>query len=421
MKTKIKLQLQSIILLAGLMMIFSIPASGQVDGNYRKNLKKAYAASSVEECQSSLTFCNEVLKSVPHHPVVNYLIARLNAQLGNNKIAIQQLIKATKLGYTTKLLFNPIHHLNDPAFDSFRSEKEFREVLRILKQAEKPIHNAQIAFTISDKTLNPEGITYDPVEKMFYLGSLSKNKIIKVDHHGNSIDFIKEGQDGLKSVYGIHVDPVRRTLWVCSNSKSNRPEIFKHTLSSGKLIKKYALPIDSNIRQFNDLVIHSNGDIYISGNRSIYTIPHSSDNLELFLREESFSGLNGITLTKDEQTLYVADYLIGVYKVDIKTKSFSLLSNEPGFSMFGIDGLYFKDNILYAVQDAVNTIDRFILNKEGTHVNGCEVFERNSKYLHFPTTGVIVDDYFYFIADTQGKGDKLEGVIVMKAPLKSIN
>ncbi|MCK5147004.1 SMP-30/gluconolactonase/LRE family protein [bacterium] len=392
------------------------PALGQIDENYRGNVKNAFAASSIEECQSSLKFCSEVLKSVPHHPVINYLIARLNALLGNNKIAIQQLIKATKLGYTTKLLFNPIHHLNDPAFDTFRKENQFKEVLSILKQAEKSIHNAQIAFTINDKTLDPEGITYDPVEKMFYLGSLSKNKIIKVDQHGNSIDFIKEGQDGLKSVYGIHVDPIRRILWACSNSKSNRPEIFKYDLSSGKLIKKYALPVDSNIRQFNDLVIHTNGDIYISGNKSIYTIPYSSDKLELFLMEKLFAGLNGITLTEDEQTLYVADYLIGVYKVGLKSKSFSLLSNEPGFSLFGIDGLYFKNNILYAVQDAVNTIDRFILNKEGTHVNGCEVFERNSQYLHFPTTGVIVDDYFYFIADTQGKGEK--GIIIMKTSLK---
>ena len=38
----------------------------------------------------------------------------------------------------------------------------------------------------------------------------------------------------------------------------------------------------------------------------------------------------------------------------------------------------------------------------------------NTPDLISPLTGVIVDDYLYFIADTQGKRSKLKGVVVMK-------
>ncbi len=390
----------------------------QIDGNYREKQKKAWAASSITEYHSSLNFCNEVLNALPNHPFINYLAARLNAQLGNEDIALEQLNKATKLGYTTKLPFNKIHQLNDSAFITLREKEGFKQIIDALEKAEEPIHKSQVVFTIGDDELLPEGITYDPVEKMFYLGSETKHKIVKVDQHGASTDFTTEGQDGLMMVLGIHVDPVRRILWACSYEEAFAG-IFKFNLSSGKLIKKYLLPSDGRRREFNDLVIHPNGDVYIStpGHSAIYLISHISDTLELFLKNDSIIGPNGITLSDDGQSIFLADIRAGIYKIDIETKSFILLSHEPDFFPYGIDGLYFANNKLHAVQILLNQISQFSLNEEYTHLEACDVFERNGLYLDKPTTGVIVDDFFYFIADTQGKGEILEGVIIMKTPI----
>jgi len=388
---------------------------GQIDVNYRDNVKKAYAASSTAECRASLKFCNEVLKAIPDHSVMNYLSARLNAQLGNRILALDQLEKATVQGYTSKMLFHELNHLNDSAFNTLRETKKFKQIIKILKESEEKVHRSEIAFTIDDKKLNPEGIAYDPVEKMFYLGSIDKHKIVKVDHSGKSTDFTTEGQDGLKTVLGVHVDATRRTLWACSYSR----EIYKYDLTSGKLLKKYPIPASSGEADyFNDLVIHPNGDIYISGLSTIYTIPYSSDQLKIFLAGDSFVAFNGITLTEDGSTIYVSDYYIGIYKIDIRTKSFFLLPHEEGFNLIGVDGLYLLNNYLYAVQDVVNSVDRFMLNKDATRIKSCEFFERNSQYFNMPTTGVLVDDYFYFIADTQAKSHKQEGILIMRASIK---
>lgn len=397
----------------------SISLLAQIDENYRENLKNAFAASSADECQSSLKFCNEVLKSVPNHPVINYLTARLNAHLGNDNTALEQLNRATKLGYITQLPYYKVHHLNDPAFIKLRGKIEFKQIIKILEKPVEQIHKSEIAFTINDKELNPEEITYDPIEKMFYLGSIGKHKIIKIDLDGKCTDFIKKGQDGINTVLGIHFDPLRRTLWAVSSPKGKN-KIFKYNIKSGKLIKQYPLPtLPEGIKHwFNDLVILPNGDIYISGGSSIYRIPHSSDKLELFLQNNSFVALNGITSSDDEKTIYVADYLIGLYKVDLETKSFSLLIHEENFNTLGIDGLYYLDKQLFAVQDIlIPQISRFSMNKSASHIERCEVFERNSPYLIGPTTGVIVDNFFYFITDPQGKGKN--GIIIMKTPLKN--
>ncbi|NPD47286.1 SMP-30/gluconolactonase/LRE family protein [Lentimicrobium sp. S6] len=401
-----------------MLLAFFNPVIGQIE-NFRENQKKAFSANSTEECQSSLKFCNEVLKVVPNHPLANYLSARLNALLGNEDVALKHLKEATKLGYTTKLPFNNIHQLNDSAFITLREKEGFNHIIGALENSEKPIHKSQIAFTISDKELVPEGITYDPIEKMFYLGSETKHKIVKVDQKGNSVDFTTDGQDGLSMVLGIHIDPVRRILWACSY-KETGTGVFKYDLPSGTLIKKYILPPNGIRREFNDLVIHPNGDVYITapGNKAIYMISQGSDSLELFLRSELFISPNGITLSKDGSTIYFSDVKIGIYSLDIKTKSFKLLTIEPSFSTIGIDGLYFVNNKLYAVQIVLNQICMFSLNKDASHIESCEILERNGPYLDKPTTGVIVDNYFYFIADTQGKGDKLGEVIIMKASIK---
>ena len=304
-----------------ILLISFLPAFGQIYESYHENQKKAFAAGSAKECQSSLKFCNEVLKVNHNHPVMNYLAARLNEQLGNSDIALKYLTKAVRLGYTSnnRSRWLGTHPMNDPVFHVHREKKEFKQIIEIMEVSEQLIHRSQIAFTIVDKDLDPEGITYDPAEKMFYLGCT--NKIVKVDHSGKCIVFTREGQQDGCWYNGIHVDVINRTLWACSNDKNgDYIDIFNYNLSSGKLIKKYPAPSDGSRHFFNDLVIHPNGDIYISGT-ALYRISRHSDTPELLLK----MGSNGITLSDDGSVIYAATNA-GIYKINIKTKGYSLLT-----------------------------------------------------------------------------------------------
>jgi sugar lactone lactonase YvrE len=59
-------------------------------------------------------------------------------------------------------------------------------------------HNPlEIAYTISENDLIPEGIAYDPARKNFYVSSTFKRKIIRIDANGRATDFTQEAQDGL--------------------------------------------------------------------------------------------------------------------------------------------------------------------------------------------------------------------------------
>ena len=40
--------------------------------------------------------------------------------------------------------------------------------------------STEIAFRLAERDLIPEGITYDPLTKTFYIGSINKKKIVKL-------------------------------------------------------------------------------------------------------------------------------------------------------------------------------------------------------------------------------------------------
>ena len=105
-------------------------------------------------------------------------------------------------------------------------------------QAATPYPSA-IAFTIAEKDLFPEGITYDPQTEQFFLGSIGKAKIVAVDKAGKKTDFITPGQDGMLLGLGLKVDAGRRRLWAVSNSdwgKNVISGIHVYDIDSKKLI-----------------------------------------------------------------------------------------------------------------------------------------------------------------------------------------
>lgn len=105
-------RIQIVLLIIIFLVIYS-PVTRQIYKDYWKNQEKAFAASSDAECQSSLQFCNEVLKDIPNHAVINYLVARLNEQLGNHNISLKHLRKASKLGYTSNTRWLKIKQMVD--------------------------------------------------------------------------------------------------------------------------------------------------------------------------------------------------------------------------------------------------------------------------------------------------------------------
>jgi hypothetical protein len=110
---------------------------------------------------------------------------------------------------------------------------------------------------------------------------------------------------------------------------------------------------------------------------------------------------NGITLSGENQLLYVADQL-GVLRVDLKTGESVEVDAGPHSTLAGIDGLYWHKGSLIAIQNGIGTprVAAFQLSKDGAHVSKTAILEYRSNLCVLPTTGASREDDFFYIVNS---------------------
>jgi hypothetical protein len=369
----------------------------------------------------------------PDHPRIVYNLSAAYALNGRKEEALEWLGRLARMGlaYAAE---------KDDDFASIRDSREFANVLALFSKNRSPIGDASQAFTVHEKGLVPESVAYDTSAKDFYVSSVYRRKILRINSKGVVEEFATE-REGLWSVMGMKVDAARRELWVCtaaqpqmSNyvaSERGRSGVFKFDLRTGKLAGKYLLPDDSKQHWLGDLALNSRGDVYATDSLSpaLYVLRRGADRFETVLEGEPFVSPQGLDFSADEKRLFVADYAKGVFVVDLETKRLAPLAPAPGSTMLGIDGLYFHRGRLVAVQNGVNPnrVVRFFLSKDLSRVERSETVAANHPAFDEPTLGVIVKDEFYFVAnsqwgtiDEQGRlapPEKLKEPVVMKLRL----
>lgn len=302
---------------------------------------------------------------------------------------------------------------NDTTFKPLWSQSKFKQIVAKAKTNSK-LTASNYAFSLKEKDLIPEGITYDPRQQKFYVSSIFKRKIVGINMDGTSYDFVGEAQGGLYSTLGMKVDAARNHLWVMgvmntprakqmSESDFGKSAVFQYDLETRSLIKKWVLD-DTLKHLFNDLTI-VNGSLYItdSENGSIYRIDKEAQTFTPFYRWDWMFYPNGITATPDKKYLFVAHWA-GISRISIADTQMVMLQNKPNTTLTGVDGLYFYENSLIAVQNGAGPQARIItfeLNKAMDAVTKSTVLESQNPLYNIPTTGTIVDGEFFFIANSQ--------------------
>lgn len=352
----------------------------------------------------------------PDHSQVLWAVARANARVGNAEKAIATLNRLADM----QAYFDA---MASPDLEALRERADFKAAVARLDTLKKPVANSTVAFTLEDRELIPESIAHDPKDGGFFVGSIYKRAIVKRTKDGKVVEFVPGAHDGLGGVLGIKLDAKRRELWAnaCNMggqmsmsppdlANEGESAIYRFHADSGKLIRKYAVGTKEKPQCVNDLVISpSTGDVFATGGNGpleghILRVAREGDSAEVFFTPEgSNHGFNGITISDDGKTLYLADNIYGVMAVDITAKRGRLLPHPPNTAMEQIDGLYFYRGTLVAVQNArsLMRVAQFTLDGGRERVTGHRTLERNNPHFTVPTTGVLVGDELYYVANTE--------------------
>ena len=335
-------------------------------------------------------------KAAPDHGGVWLDMATAQAKAGNRAEALKWLDKAVSRGLDFDLP-------DDPAFAQLRDTPEMKELLARAAANRKVVSRGKVAFRIPEKDLIPEGIAHDPETGAFFVGSLHKKKIVRIDKAGKASDFTASGQDGLRDVLGMKVDPATRTLWACSGvsgEPATASSLFQYDLKTGKLLKRYEIPGQPHL--CNDIALGQNGEVFVtdSTGRAVHRL--KGGKLEPFVGPGTFIYPNGIAISPDFKKLFVADFLKGLSVVDVATGQARALPHPEKVHVAGLDGLYFHKGSLVAVQNSagIQRIVRFRLNAALDAIESEEILESRNPSFDIPTTGVLVDGKIAVIANS---------------------
>lgn len=369
--------------------------------------QRARAALAAGHYADFLTYARRVAARAPDHPGALYAVASGLALLGHADSALPWLDRLAQLGASRAPAL-------DSTFAALWNAPAFRAIQARLDANRLPIVHGKAAFPLPDPDLVPEALAWDPSSGSWLVGSLSKRKLIRVRPDGAATDFLSAPD--LLRVGGIHVDAARALLWfatwaprpgaVGSHDEPSETRLFKCDLGTGRVLRRY-VPADSGTSHlFNDLAIASNGDVFVTDTDQgwLYRIRADADSLEVFLRPDPdyWSGANGITLTGDARTLYVA-FVEGIARIDRATRQLVGLRPPRRTSTAQLDGLYWHRGALVGVQNqrGLEQIVRYDLTPDGRSILRARVLERGDSLLRRPTTGAIVGTQFYYIANSQ--------------------
>ena len=280
--------------------------------------------------------------------------------------------------------------------------------------AEPAVNHSTIAFTLEEKDWLPENLAYDPKSGAFLVGSTRYGAIRGVRPGCSEWDFETARAHGLWQVIGMKADADHRVLWVASSEgdnllnrrhgSGNAAGLFKFDLDTGALLGRYLLDEPGVTHFLNDLVIAPNGDVYTThmfDAGQVWRLDAKTGTFASFYNGDAdFRYPNGIAITPDGKRLYVAEDK-GVSLIDVATRTRTRLAPPAGYKLGAIDGLYLHGHSLVFIQPDQNRVGRCKLGEDGVQVLSCEVLERNHPLFAHPTTGVIVDDTLYYIANSQ--------------------
>jgi hypothetical protein len=171
---------------------------------------------------------------------------------------------------------------------------------------------------------------------------------------------------------------------------------------------------------FNDLAIASTGDVYLTDTRAgaVWRLAHGADHLTRAPNRFDFA--NGIALSAEGNLLYVSTFPDGITLIDLKTNLARPIGRGSGLCLAAIDGLYFYRGALIAIQNGFMTprVVRLGLSPDLRAIERFDVLERRNPLFEGITTGVVVGDEFFYMANIQDdKQGRFDPIVILRLSL----
>lgn len=355
-----------------------------------------------------------------------------NAELGHLDKAFEMMLSMQQQGLT-------VDWDSIDAVEPLREHRLYDYLNDLMTQAGQPFGNAETWSTLPAEHAMPEALALDAGSGRMFAGTVQQGLILVSDDDGKSWKRFAspETVDGLTSVFGMAVDAERDHLWVATGKVGQfqgkkeddaaNSALLRLDLKSGKLQKSYPVSVGSGRNLLGSLVVTADGRVFAADTQSpvIYRLDPDADEVALYFGHPNLTSLRGMALNADDSLLYVSDYELGIMVIDATGGQQAWqLAIPDELNAGGIDGLFWWDNHLVVIQNAIapQRLMRLTLGRDGLGVTSIAPLAAALEEFDTPTFGVMDGPDLYFLAASHwqhvdGKGkpvDDLPDVPIMK-------
>jgi sugar lactone lactonase YvrE len=294
------------------------------------------------------------------------------------------------------------------------------------------------AFVLARAGVIPENIVYDAPRNRFLGGDLERDGLVEVHRDGSIRPFAEAARiDG--RVLGLKIDAQRKLLWgvaftrlpAAAGDTTQAPArsiVFALELPDGRLVQRVPSPRDGASHLFNDLVIGRDGTVYFTDSEAgaVWALAPNTSKLRLLHRAppERFAYPNGIAFLPEQRGLLVA-YWQGLLTIDLPSARAANVRAPNDSAMSRIDGLYAVCFGYIGIQNMADPSGVIAFRVERGSAGSLRDLERGRGDFRGPTTGAIVGDTLFYVANVQigpfdprKEGGSLAPVLVLKMPLR---
>lgn len=364
----------------------------------------AYDENDYAKYLNYFTKANEIR---PNHPTITYNLASAYALNGDKRkcLAMIKQMVAMNSAVLTKIK-------KDDDFSTIIDLAEYGEIEQYALEISTIISHSKVKQSIAIDSAHIEGITYNPTNNSYFLGAVNHRSLF--EYSGSKLQKIIDHTDNenIYSILGLAYHSKSNSIWFCttalpqmkgySDSLSGYSSIFEYDLENKKIITEIVVEGGS---AFGDLIINKVGQVFISdglGNK-IYVVESGESKLSQFIDlSASTFNLQGLTFSTGERYLFITDYITGIYKIGIADKSVVKITLSEGISEKGIDGLYFYNETLVAIQNGTfpYRIMQLNLNPKQSEITSFKILDQAREELNEPTQGAVVNGDFIYIANS---------------------
>ena len=331
---------------------FAAFAADKSHQDFRADATAAYQRKDYAAAKAAITSALQLRPDSPHYL---HTLAALSALTDEPKAALESLHRLAALGVVTNIQ-------RDPDLASLQGTPEFARILNDFAANRAPQGETDVVAELPGLTGIIEGIAFRARTGDLFLGDVHHRCIWRRDRTGQIARFTAEDEE-LLGIFGIAIDETRNALWAAMTALpemsgftaelKGTAALAEFNLATSELRRVVPVPGDGREHGLGDLLIAPDGTVYATDSIApvIWKLAPDAEELQKVVDSPVFGSLQGLVL--EQRTLLVADYVNGLFTVDLGTGNINALAPPKNTTLLGIDGVVAIPGGIVAVQNGV--------------------------------------------------------------------